>query len=60
MQFCVFITAEQHGKVRVEADSEEEAIKKALDLYTEHRVSWYDSEITDIFSEEIYTGEIRK
>ena len=55
MRFYVFITAEQHGKVRVEADSEEEAIKKALDLYTEHRVSWYDSEITDIFSEEIYT-----
>ena len=54
MQYCVYITALQYGCVHVEVGSEEEAKQESEKLFSQHRISWHDEEITDISPEEVY------
>lgn len=51
-QYAVYISCLQYGCAHVEADSPEEAKKKAEKLYSQRRIGWYDEEITDISPEE--------
>lgn len=53
MQYCVYVTALQYGCVHVEAESEREAKQEAEVLFSQHRISWHDEEITDICIEEV-------
>lgn len=53
MQYRVYITALQYGSEIVEAESEDEAKQEIEKLFKQHRISWYDEEITDISLEEI-------
>lgn len=54
MQFCIYITARQYGCVHIEAENEREAKQEAEMLFSQHRVSWQEEEITDLYTEEIY------
>ena len=53
MQYRVYITALQYGSEIVEAESEDEAKQEIEKLFKQHRISWYDEEITDISQEEV-------
>ena len=55
MQFCIYITARQYGCVHIEAENEREAKQEAEMLFSQHRVSWQEEEITDLYTEEIYS-----
>ncbi len=51
MLYRVYITALQYGCETVEAESEDEAKQEIEELFKQHRISWYDEEITDISPE---------
>ena len=55
MQYCVYITARQYGCVHVEAENEREAKQEAETLFSQHRISWHEEEITDFYTEEVCT-----
>lgn len=51
-QYCVYVTELHYGSVHVEASSEDEAIRKATELYEQGRTHWHDGELSDVSPEE--------
>lgn len=52
VKYCVYITELHYGSVHVEADSGDEAIKKARMLYEHGQVVWHDGELEDLTPKE--------
>ena len=48
MKYCVYITELHYGSVHVEADNDDEAIKKARMLYEQGHVLWHHGELSDV------------
>lgn len=54
MKYCVQVKNAQYGYVHVEAESLDEAMKMARELYGLRRIDWYDERIdsVEVFEEQ--------
>lgn len=48
MKYCVYITELHYGSVHVEAETDDEAVQKARELYEQGHALWYDYDLAQL------------